>query len=46
MDKISKTFSKNNKEIKKLIKEKEKILSNLQKDITFWEFFNIAEREG
>ena len=45
MDKISKTFSKNNKEIKKLIKEKEKILTNLQKDITFWEFFNIVERE-
>ncbi len=45
MEKIERTFSINKEQVKELINEKEKILLNLQKDITFWEFFEIAENE-
>ncbi len=45
MEKMEKTFSMSKEQIKQLIKEKENILENLQKDITFWDFFEIAERE-
>ena len=45
MEKMQRTFSLNKEKINELIKEKEKILQNLQKDISFWEFFEIAEME-
>ena len=46
MEKMQRTFSLSKEKIKELIIEKENILQNLQKNITFWEFFEIAEREG
>ena len=46
MEKMQRTFSLSKEKIKELMKQKESVLQNLQKDITFWDFFQIAEREG
>lgn len=43
--KIERTFLTKQNKVKELFCKKENILKNLQKDITFWEFFEIAERE-
>lgn len=45
MKKIQNTFSMNSKEIKKLVREKEKVLNKLNSEISFWDFFGLAERE-
>ncbi|MFA6065210.1 MAG: type II/IV secretion system ATPase subunit [archaeon] len=45
MEKICRTFSCKEREATKLIKEKEKLLGKLNKNISFKEFFQIAEQE-
>jgi Flp pilus assembly CpaF family ATPase len=45
MEKIKQTFLKNKNEVKDLLLEKEKILEKIPKNITFEEFFEIAEKE-
>ncbi len=45
IDKIKKTFSVNEKEIKKMLKEKEKLIEKLYGKVNFQEFFELAEQE-
>jgi flagellar protein FlaI len=44
-EKIKETFSCNDKALNKLLKEKQKILEKLNKDISFNEFFDIVSNE-
>ncbi|MFA5357654.1 MAG: ATPase, T2SS/T4P/T4SS family [archaeon] len=45
LEKIARAFSTNEKETKKLLKQKEKLLKNLDSRTSFREFFEIIERE-
>ncbi len=45
VEKIKKTFSLNENQIKKMIKQKEKIIEKLSGKVTFQEFFEIVEQE-